>query len=672
MFSSIKTRVIAAFLTVALIVSAALCGVGYFYIYSNQKQIIDNDGIAAADSCADVFELIHYEEGMIDPSTEDYQNYRKILRDLCRNSDMDYLYAYKCDVEAGTITYLMCVADDDEMDKVVAEERGFGTVVYTDFSKQELRALNGEHVAEPLELNNSYGHTLAWFSRVDGWDGNVLAGADYLVSEQWKRIMTNVALFIVSFLVVLLILLLVQLHILRRYVFDPVKSISGRMKGFSTEHAGEFEPLGIESSDEIGDIASSFEVMADDISSYLKDIERMTTERVQTDVELDVARRIQLGMVPERSDVEVDACSVAASSRPARTVGGDFYDIIERDDGSIAIVVGDVSGKGVASALFMAMAKAMIAEALASGSDPADALNSVNKDLYASNPEGMFSTVFACVLYPTTGEVHYANAGHMPPLIVGPDVSYLDVDPGDVIGLFDDVDLSDGSIILADGQGLVVYTDGVTEAINANRAFYGQQAFLEHMSAGAPYGEAREAVNAVVEGVDAFVGTCEQSDDLTVAVIVRSLSTASPDDVLHEGAKGQIGDGHGGGSANACKQEVPCDISSFSKIREAILATPFVDALKRKMCLACEEAFANIVSYSGADWVRFEVVGEGDSLRVTLEDNGMRFDPISKKKVEKDFEELDSGGMGISLILELASDVTYRYSGDTNVLTIRM
>jgi len=671
-FSSIKTRVIVAFLAVALIVSAALCGVGYFYIYSNQKQIIDNEGIAAADSCADVFELIHYEEGAIDPTVEDYQNYRKILRDLCRNSDMDYLYAYKCDVEAGTITYLMCVADDDEMDEIVAEERGFGTVVHTDFSKQELCALNGERVSEPLELNNSYGHTLAWFSRVDGWDGTVLAGADYLVSDQWKRIMTNVALFIVSFLVVLLILLLVQLNILRRYVFDPIKSISGRMKSFSTERVGEFEPLGIESSDEIGDIASSFAVMADDIASYMKDIEFMTTERVQTDVELDVARRIQLGMVPERGDAAIEGYSVAAFSRPARTVGGDFYDIIERDDGSIAIVVGDVSGKGVASALFMAMAKAMIAEALASGSNPADALNSVNKDLYASNPEGMFSTVFACVLYPKTGEVRFANAGHMPPLLIGSDVSYLGVDPGDVIGLFDDVDLFDESIFLADGEGLVVYTDGVTEAIGADHAFFGQQGFLEHMRTSAPYSAAREAVNAVVEGVDAFVGTCEQSDDLTVAVIVRSLSAVPSDDVFDEDGEDLILDRYDGASVSTCMQEVPCDISSFSKIREAILAAHFVDALKRKMCLACEEAFVNIVSYSGADWVRFEVVDEGDSLSVTLEDNGNPFDPISEQKIKKDFEELDSGGMGISLILELASDVTYRYSDGVNILTIRM
>ena len=653
MFHSINTRVAVAFLVVAVIVVVAFGGFGFFYIITNQDEVIFKTGASAADSCAAVFELAadELDSGEFVPGNEGYERCRNVLREVCRNNEMVFMYAYRCDVEAGTSTYLMCVADDDDMDERMKRERGYGTVVKTPFTEEELRALQGEIVTEPLELDNSYGHTLAWFSLVNGFDGTVLAGADYSVSEQRQRIGRNIFLVVVPFLVVLAMLLLMQLYILRRYVFNLVREIAGRMRGFKAEHASSFEPFAIDSNDEIGEIARAFEGMVADIDTYMGDIERMTAERVQTDVELDVARRIQLGMVPERSCAAAGGYEVAAFSRAARTVGGDFYDIVERDDGTIAVVVGDVSGKGVAAALFMAMTKTMIAEAFASGTDPAEALNSVNENLMASNPEGMFATVFACVFDPKTGEVRYSNAGHMPPLVVGADVRQLVVDPGDLMGLFDDVCLSEGSITLEKNEGLVIYTDGVTEAVNQDRAFYGNDAFIDHMREGMSYEKAQAIVDTVVDGVDSFTGDCVQSDDLTIAVLVRRMDEGEIDEL-------------------AGKLELPCEITSLDAIRAAIFETSFDGALKRKACLACEEAFVNIVSYSQAERIWFDVSQRGDTMYVTLEDDGMPFDPLSARKIEKDFEELDSGGMGIPLIFELASEVSYRRAGNRNILAL--
>ena len=728
MFRSIKTRVAVAFLAAAIIVIVVFGGIGFFYIYENQHEVTDQNGASAADSCAAVFELAidEEEESQFVPGTQVYERCRKILRDVCRNSGMAYMYAYRCDVEAGTSTYLMCVAADDKLDEKVARERGYGTVVKAPFSEEELRALQGEVVTDALELNNSYGHTLAWFSLVEGWDGKVLAGADYSVSEQRRRVQQSVVLVVVPFLAVLAVLLLMQLYILRRYVFDLVREIADRMRGFTAGRTSAFEPLGIDSNDEIGDIARAFEGMAADIDSYLDDIERMTAERVQADVELDVARRIQLGMVPELSDAAVGGFEVAAFSRAARTVGGDFYDIIERDDGTIAVVVGDVAGKGVAAALFMAMAKTMIAEGFASGAGPADVLNAANEDLCASNPEGMFATVFACVLDTATGELRYANAGHMPPLVLGPGVRVpayvagsprdedadpllplaereprsadegsqtmlevgvgahvLDVDPGVLIGLFEDAGLVEGRIVLAEGEGLLIYSDGVTEAVNADRAFLGEEAFVEHMRAHAPYASAREIVDAVVGKVDDFAGGCEQSDDLTIAALARRPLANEPNESENVSST-HFQDAVPGGEGiaeneskirsptHSCELELACEMASLAAVREALFAMPVDDALKRKACLACEEAFTNIVSYSGAQRAWFAASSDGEAVCMTLEDDGIPFDPLAIAPAEKEFEELDGGGMGISLIRQLASDISYRRADDRNILTIRI
>ncbi len=643
----------------------AMAGIGAFqYIHWHEHQMSDEMGLAAAQACASMLEFADMQEVATDPNSQGYAECRDAMRELCRRNRMDYMYAYRCDLKTGEITYLFCVADDDANNAIVELERGFGTVVQGPLSNQELAALSGHETSEALELNNQFGHMLAWFCKVDGWSGNVLAGADYSVSEQRERVFAATSQVVLIIIIAFLALLLVQLYVLRKYVFRPVGAIAERMRGFSADKAGEFEPIDVNSRDEMGEIADAFGNMAAEIDVYLKDIERMTSERVQANVEMDVARRIQLGVVPERLELEGPGFDLRAFARTAREVGGDFYDCLSFEDGRIAATVGDVSGKGVAASLFMAMTKTMIHDRLASGETPAAALNQVNERLCQSNPEGMFVTVFTAVYDPVTGEVQYANAGHMPPLLVGDDVRPLDAEPGVLLGLFEDAGLENAVVSLSDGEGLLMYTDGATEAVNPDNEFFGEERFAAAICSEAPYERAGELVDAAVRSVDAFSESREQFDDMTLLALVRHASGPARE------ASGFVCYGADPVLDASDSIQLPVDIASFTTVREAILATACDEDLKRKACLACEEAFANVVLYSEAENVWFDVVEEDDGLRMVLSDDGVPFDPTAATLAEKEFEDRDGGGMGISLVRQLTSELSYRRAEERNVLAM--
>ena len=642
---SIWRRIIATFLIAAgALIVIALVFV-YRHVYWYEHKLTDQMGYAAADSCAVLFETMVPDDGneyRYDP--DDYQDRRGVLRDLCIQSDMSYMYAYKCDLENNTVTYIMCVAADDATDERMARERGYGTVVKAELSEQELKELAGEEAPEALVLDNQYGAMISWFEKVEGWD-NVLAGVDYSIERQRNRVFQLAASIIIPFIAVLSLLLIIQLRFLNRRVFVPVQTISNRMKSFTASRAGEFEPFNLQAHDEIGEIATAFEEMAADIDAYLKDIERMTAERARVDVEFDVARRIQLGMVPERTTLHGDAYGACAISNPTREVGGDFYDCFELDDGRIAAVVGDVSDKGLAAALFMAMTKATIHDGLLAGAHPADALNRANEVLCSSNPEGMFVTALACVFDPHTGETRLANAGHVQPIVVGDGVRELNMDPGVLLGLFEDAGLDERAIVLQPGESLLLITDGVTEALSAEGLFFGEDGLRRSLQEQTPFETAEKVADTVVQSVDEFTVGREQFDDVTILALRRSAQSGE-------------------------RSMLAVDTASFGTVRDEILQKAPDRAFGLRACLACEEAFVNIVSYSGATGIWYSVDNEEDGLHVVLEDDGVPFDPLANETQTKQFEELDEGGMGIGLICATAREATYHRADGRNVLDL--
>lgn len=249
---------------------------------------------------------------------------------------------------------------------------------------------------------------------------------------------------------------------------------------------------------------------------------RDSEERQRISTELDVATRIQADMLPcifpafpERPEFDI-----YATMNPAKEVGGDFYDFFMVDETHLAIVIADVSGKGVPAALFMVIGKTLIGDHTKPGADLGEVFSEVNELLCRSNSEGLFITAFEGVLDLVTGEFSFVNAGHEMPFIAraGGVYEVYKLRPGFVLAGMEDMVYQSGSIQLAPGDKIFQYTDGVTEATNTNYELYGMDRLSEVLAKNSGKKPA-ELLSIVKADIDAFVGEAPQFDDITMLCV---------------------------------------------------------------------------------------------------------------------------------------------------------
>ena len=255
------------------------------------------------------------------------------------------------------------------------------------------------------------------------------------------------------------------------------------------------------------------------------------THLARIEQELASARQLQLGMVPSRFP-EPSAqwpFEIFALMEPAREVGGDLYDFFEIDNDTLCFVVGDVSGKGVSSALFMARAKNVIrllARLFRSSNDsqaaPADIVAAVNRELAQDNAGMMFMTLFFGLLNIATGEVRFTNAGHNPPYFLSDaSVTAVTACKGRALGVREDSTYQSGTLQLWPGDALYLYTDGVTETTNRNDELFAE-ARLEEVLRATTSRRPVDLIKAVVSAVQSFADGAPQSDDITALAIRRA------------------------------------------------------------------------------------------------------------------------------------------------------
>ena len=266
-FRSVKTKVIAAFVTVLVIAFIASFFVGFDVIRQRESDLSDSMGMAAAKECASVVALSAAgdDPNQFVPGTEDYDYCHDILRSICKGNGMSYMYVYYCDVENDTVTYIMSVGASDEEDEMFSSQRPYGTKVHVPIGDTRKRVLAGEEVRTPVENNNQFGQMYDWYWPIYSFGDNVLAGASYSVSQQRARVISSSLQIFIPLVIGLFCLFVVLIAILRKSVLGPLQVIAKRMRGFSADAAGKLEPLSIKSKDEIGDIAEAFEEMAADI-----------------------------------------------------------------------------------------------------------------------------------------------------------------------------------------------------------------------------------------------------------------------------------------------------------------------------------------------------------------------------------------------------------------------
>ena len=242
--------------------------------------------------------------------------------------------------------------------------------------------------------------------------------------------------------------------------------------------------------------------------------------------ELQVASSTQQSILP-RSFPQTSDYQVFANMEPARNVGGDFYDVIRLQDRHLGLAIADVSDKGVPAALFMMSSRTLLKGAAIGSLVPGEALREVNELLYEENETMMFVTVLYSIYDPASGKLTYSNGGHDAPLLVRPDGTseLLPLTYGIALGVTPDVQFSSHTIQLNPGESVVLYTDGVTEAMNANGEQFGVERMHE-VFAGSPPKDSEQAAEAIFEAVRGFVGDTPQSDDITCLVLRRSEEKA--------------------------------------------------------------------------------------------------------------------------------------------------
>ena len=244
------------------------------------------------------------------------------------------------------------------------------------------------------------------------------------------------------------------------------------------------------------------------------------TERIAA--ELSVAHHIQTSMLPNIFPAFPDheEFDIYASMTPAKEVGGDFYDFFMVDDRHLALVIADVSGKGVPAALFMVIGKTLIKDHTTPDRDLGAIFTKVNELLCQSNSEGLFITAFEGVLDLDTGDFVYVNAGHDAPFICRKDGSYepLAVKPGFVLAGMEETKFTEGRITLSEGDKLFHYTDGVTEATNTHNVLYGKERLLLVLNKNKQQNP-KETLSSVKADIDDFVGKAPQFDDITMLCV---------------------------------------------------------------------------------------------------------------------------------------------------------
>ncbi len=331
---------------------------------------------------------------------------------------------------------------------------------------------------------------------------------------------------IAAALAVLIFMLLIQGNHLRLNLLDPLKKLTGGVREIS---GGNLEKkLDIRTGDELEKLAGAFNIMTDELQTYMKNLTAVTAEKERISTELNVAKEIQRGMLPQDFDFGRSDFEIFATMNAAREVGGDFYDFYLLDENHLAVTVADVSGKGIPASLFMVISKTVLKNFATFTTSPDDysaVLSCANDQLCQGNEEMMFVTVFFGVLEISTGRFIYVNGGHNPPIIyrhAENRCEFLDVEKNFVLGSIEDVPYIQQETRLEQGDLFFAYTDGVNEAMNENHEEYTSERLLKFMNSTNCDADLEILLAAVRADVAEHVGEAEQSDDITMMALRRN------------------------------------------------------------------------------------------------------------------------------------------------------
>lgn len=515
----------------------------------------------------------------------------------------------------------------------------------------------------PLVTDNEYGYNYTGVSVVLDESGEAIAEIQYILDMSEVRAYLNSFLFkmlLISF-VIIAITMLAYIFFVRKVVTKPVGELAEFTEGITASGVFENQRIQIRTGDEIESLSVSFNFMLEKLEDYIANLSKVTAEKERIGAELDVARHIQASMLPcifpafpERHEFDI-----YASMTPAKEVGGDFYDFFLVDDDHLALVMADVSGKGVPAALFMMISKTLIKSTAQNGLSPKEVLESVNNQLCENNEAEMFVTVWLGILEISTGRMKCANAGHEYPAIMrkGGEFELFKDKHGFVLAGMEGVRYREYELELSAGDRICVYTDGVPEATDAANTLYGTDRMIAALNQ-AKDSSCEGLLEALKKDVDVFVGEADQFDDLTVlclefkGVPAEGASTAKKELSVVPGPDKM--------------EEVTAFVEEF--LNEAGAGVKTVAEVN----VAVDEVFSNIVNYSGADMARVSCDERDGKVILCFSDNGTPYNPLEKEDpdITLSAEERGIGGLGIFMVKKTMDELSYEYQDGLNVLTL--
>lgn len=597
---------------------------------------------------------------------KEYQNVLASLYKIREVNDVSSIYIGYMDVETLYGIYLADGSLGDEACLV-------GTC--DPFEESNAARMKQKEYDFPAYVTNypDYGWLCSAGAGLSNSKGEYIATA--LVDISMDEVMQNRQNFLQNLCFVLagitVVILMILILLMSRIIISPIKRLAWAAASFVSEKEEHEEgvqsaisKLNIHTGDEMEYLCDSIKQMEKEINEYIENLTTITAEKERMGAELNVATEIQASMLPsifpafpEREEVDI-----YASMDPAKEVGGDFYDFFLIDKDHLALVIADVSGKGVPAALFMVIAKTLLKNSALNGHSPKEILEKVNNQLCENNEAEMFVTVWLGILTLSTGNMVCANAGHEYPAVrkAGGEYELFRDKHGFVLAGMEGLKYREYEINLNPGDALFVYTDGVAEATNKNDELFGTERMLTALNHGKKM-ECKNLLKTVRDEIDGFVGDAPQFDDITMlSVLYRGCEKAEP---------------------NAEELTVKAKPEALDAVLEFIQVR-----LKEQNCakkagtqiaIAVEEIFINIARYAygekeGDAVIQIEFGGEPLQATIRFIDEGTPYNPLEKKDPDTSLsaEEREIGGLGIFMVKKSMDAVEYAYQEGKNILTI--
>lgn len=518
------------------------------------------------------------------------------------------------------------------------------------------RAMEGNAEEEIYVTNDeTYGYIASAYYPIYNSAGEsvALVGVDLSMPNINLNLLYFMMVIILCVVLAIIIFISILYGIFSKVFIKPINQLNHAAKNMvsNLESAGEMD-IQISTGDEIQELSETFNQMYVEVKDYIRKLAGITAEKERIGAELDVAKNIQASMLPCIFPAFPDKgeFDIFATMTPAKEVGGDFYDFFLIDDDHLALIMADVSGKGVPAALFMVIAKTLLKNAVQNGLSPKEVLETVNNQLCENNEAGMFVTVWIGTLEISTGKMTCANAGHEYPAIKRRDGAFeLFKDKhGFVLAGMENVKYREYELLLQAGDKLFVYTDGVTEATDAQNKLFGTDRMLASLNR-VESADCRTLLSNVHSGIDAFVGSAAQFDDITMLAIEmneKNRLTLTPNE-------------------SSIKR-----VFDFveNMMQQAGVETKIINRVN----IAVDEIYTNIVRYSGAQWTEIICDIQNDKILLTFTDNGKEYNPLTAQEpdVTLSAEDREIGGLGIYMVKKSMDELRYDYKDGRNVVTI--